>query len=101
MVDDKGERFQSPNPDQKLVRVFDTSQESEAFVVQGLLQSSGIESDITSLDASQDVFPGVGGTILLVREEDAEEAKRLIEQSDVSVAESEPGEEDLNAGPAT
>jgi hypothetical protein len=67
-----------PNPHEKLVRVFDTEQESEALVVRGLLESAGIESDLTSLDAQQDILPGVGGTIILVREEDADEARRLI-----------------------
>ena len=58
-----------PNPNEKLVRIFDTEQESEALVVHGLLQSTGIDSDVTSLDAQQDILPGVGGTIILVREE--------------------------------
>src|ERR1700746_2948893 len=58
-----------PNPKEKLVRVFDTEQESEALVVRGLLESAGIESDLTSLDAQQDILPGIGGTIILVREE--------------------------------
>ena len=47
-----------PNPNEKLVRVFDTEQESEAMVVRGLLDSAGIESDLTSLDAQQDILPG-------------------------------------------
>jgi len=68
-----------PNPDEKLVRVFDTEQETEALVVRGLLESAGIDSDITSLDAQQDILPGVGGTIILVREEDAAKARDLIE----------------------
>jgi hypothetical protein len=69
-----------PNPDEKLVRIFDTDQESEALVVKGLLDSAGIESDVTALDAPQDILPGVGGTVILVREEDADEAKRVIEE---------------------
>ncbi len=69
-----------PNPNEKLVRVFDTEQESEAMVVHGLLESSGIDSDITSLDAQQDILPGVGGTVILVREEDADQARRVIEE---------------------
>ena len=69
-----------PNPNEKLVRVFDTEQESEALVVRGLLDSSGIDCDITSLDAQQDILPGVGGTIILVREEDAEKARSVIEE---------------------
>jgi hypothetical protein len=68
-----------PSPDQKLVKVFDTEQENEAIVVQGLLESVGIESDLKSIDAVQDAFPGVGGTVILVREQDEPEAKRIIE----------------------
>jgi hypothetical protein len=67
-----------PDPNEKLVKVFDTEQESEALVVKGLLESAGIDSDITALSATQDTFPGVGGTIILVREEDAEAARRII-----------------------
>ncbi|MGO8983182.1 MAG: DUF2007 domain-containing protein [Terriglobales bacterium] len=68
-----------PDPNEKLVKIFDTEQETEAIVVQGLLESAGIESDLKSIDAVQDAFPGVGGTVLLVREEDAAEAKKIIE----------------------
>lgn len=71
---------EAPNPNEKLVKVFDTEQESEALVVHGLLESAGIDSDITSLDAQQELLPGVGGTIILVREEDAEEARQMIEE---------------------
>ena len=67
-----------PEPNEKLVKVFDTEQENEALVVQGLLESAGIESDLKSIDAVQNAFPGVGGTVILVREEDAPEAKRII-----------------------
>ncbi len=69
-----------PNPNKKLVKVFDTEQETEAMVVKGLLESAGIESDLKSLDAVQDAFPGVGGTIILVGEEDAAEATKIIEE---------------------
>jgi hypothetical protein len=72
------QRNERPNPNEKLVRVFDTEQESEAMVVRGLLESAGIDCDVTSLDAPQDILPGVGGTIILVREEDADEARRVI-----------------------
>lgn len=69
----------TPQPNEKLVKIFDTEQETEAVVVKGLLQSAGIESDLKSIDAVQDTFPGVGGTILLVREEDAGEANKIID----------------------
>jgi len=68
-----------PDPNQKLVRVFDTEQEAEAMVVSGLLESAGIDCDVTSIDAAQGVLP-IGGTIILVREEDAEKARQLIEE---------------------
>ncbi len=70
---------EEPDPNEKLIKVFDAEQENEAIVVQGLLQSAGIESDLKSLDAVQDMFPGVGGTVLLVREEEAPEAEKIIE----------------------
>ena len=69
-----------PSPNAKLVRVFDTEQETEAMVVRGLLESADIDCDVTSLDAQQDILPGVGGTVILVREEDAARAQRLIEE---------------------
>lgn len=72
---------EAPTPNERLVTVFDTEQESEAMVVHGLLESAGIDADITSRDAQQDILPGVGGTVILVREEDAEKAKSLIEES--------------------
>ena len=70
-----------PDPNEELVKIFDSEQESEAMVVKGLLESAGIDSDLRALDAPQDTFPGVGGTIILVREEDAEEARRVIAEN--------------------
>jgi len=74
------ERQPQPDPNEKLVKVFDSEQETEVLVVKGLLDSAGIESYMTSVDAVQDLFPGVGGTVLLVREEDAERARQTIEE---------------------
>jgi hypothetical protein len=88
-----------PNPNEKLVRVFDTEQESEALVVHGLLESSGIDSDITSLDAQQDILPGVGGTIILVREEDAAKAHRVIEEYRQAPGSDETAEIDISGIP--
>jgi len=75
-----GEADPRPDPNENLAKVFDTEQESEAMVVRGLLESAGIDADMRALDAPQDVLPGVGGTIILVREEDASEARRIIEE---------------------
>ena len=66
-----------PDPNEKLVRVFDAEQESEALVVSGLLESQGIDCEVTALDAPQDVLP-IGGTVILVREEDAQRARDII-----------------------
>lgn len=71
---------QRPDPNEKLVKVFDSEQESETMIVKGLLYSAGIDADMTSVDAIQEMFPGVGGTVILVREEDAGEARRVIEE---------------------
>ena len=68
-----------PDPNEKLVKVFDTEQEPEALVVQGLLESAGIATDLVATDLSQDAFPGLGGVVLLVREEDADAASKIIE----------------------
>ena len=87
---------QRPMPDEKLVRVFDTEQESEALIVRGLLESSGIDADVTSLDAPQDILPGVGGTVILVREEDAAEARRLIEEYRQSPSDDDTAEVDIS-----
>ncbi|MGE5204841.1 MAG: putative signal transducing protein [Chlamydiota bacterium] len=68
----------NPNPKERLVKVFDAEQESEALVVRGLLESNGIESLTRPNDLEQDLFP-VGGVAIMVREEQAEEAKQVIE----------------------
>ena len=67
-----------PQPNEKLIKVFDSREESEALVVRGLLESSGIEAVATSPEAPQDILPGVGNTIVLVRAESAEEARAVI-----------------------
>jgi len=62
-------RPEVPNPEEKLVKIFDSEQESEVMVVRGLLESAGIDVITTNLDAPQDILPGVGGVILQVRAE--------------------------------
>lgn len=68
-----------PNPNERLVRVFDTEQETEAMVVRGLLNSAGIDSQFGDNENSPDVLP-VGGVSLLVREEDAQRAREIIDE---------------------
>lgn len=72
---------QRPDPNEKLVKVFDSEQESEAMIVKGLLESAGIDSDLTAASMVQDTFPGLGGMIILVREQDADTARRLIAEN--------------------
>jgi hypothetical protein len=50
-----------PDPNEKLVKIFDTEQESEALVVRGLLESAGIDADMTSIDAARDTSPASAG----------------------------------------
>ena len=64
---------------EQLVKVFDTDEESEAMVVRGLLQSTGIDAIIENREAPQDILPGVGGVIVLVREDQAKVALQTIE----------------------
>ncbi len=68
-----------PKPGNGLERVFDTEQESEAMVVKGLLDSAGIEAMVTSIDAQQDILPGVGGVVVQVASDRADEAREIIE----------------------
>jgi len=65
---------------EELVKVFDTDEESEAMVVRGLLESAGIEALIQNREAPQDILPGVGGVVILVRPDQAEEAVETIEE---------------------
>jgi hypothetical protein len=82
-----------PDPNEKLVKVFDSEQEPEALVVKGLLDSAGIDSDLQSASFLQDAFPGLGGMIILVREEDEQRALSLIAESRQSVPDSEADDE--------
>src|ERR1700679_1266534 len=81
MTDPNPQARPKPEPNQELVKIFDTEQETEAIVVKGLLESAGIETDIKSLDAPQDTFPGVGGTIILIGEKARAAATKIIEDS--------------------
>ena len=67
-----------PQPNERLVTVFETEQESEAMVVRGLLESAGIDAEFGESE-NADVLP-VGAVGVLVREEDAEQARQIIEE---------------------
>ena len=69
---------QPVSPEDELVEVFGSKEESEAMVVRGLLESAGIECLVSSLEAPQDVLPGVGGLVVKVPADRAEEARRVI-----------------------
>lgn len=80
---DSASRQPRPDPNEKLVKVFDSEDESEAMVVKGLLDSAGIDSDLMSASLVQDTFPGLGGMIILVRQEDADAARNVIAERPV------------------
>ena len=81
----------------ELVKVFDAEQESEALVVHGLLESAGIQSQMTSLNLQQDVYPGLDGVILRVPASQAGEARNVIKQySAHPLAEGEIMEAEIN-----
>src|SRR5215469_2588320 len=85
--------------DGELVDVFDTQSDSEALIVKGLLDSAGIESVVISLDAPQEVLPGVGGVVVRVPADRAEEARRVIAESRFQGPEG-PDEVDVSDGSA-
>jgi hypothetical protein len=68
----------SANQDHReLVEVFESQQESEALVIQGLLEANGIESLLTGFDNPQEILP-VGGVAVRVPADRAEEARAII-----------------------
>lgn len=77
-----------------LVAVFDTQDESEAMVVKGLLESAGIDSVVNSIDTQQDLFPGVGGVVVLVTRDQVDDARQVI-----TAGQNTP-EEDITPGAA-
>lgn len=67
------------NADRELVEVFATQEETEAMVIESLLDSADIEY-VVGGEAAQGVMPGVGGISLRVSPEYADEARKLIEE---------------------
>jgi ribonuclease III len=70
----------APVPD--LTVIFRTQSDVEASIVRGLLEANGVPSVITS-DVPHNIFPltvnGLGEVRISVREEDADEARRIID----------------------
>jgi len=87
--------------DEALVDIFGTKEDSEALVVKGLLDSAGIDSVIVSLDAPQEVLPGVGGVVIRVAAGDAGDARQAIEEYRAA-AEQAPDKDEADdvSGPA-
>jgi len=88
-----------PDPNEKLVKVFDSEDESEALVVKGLLDAAGIDNDLASASLLQDAFPGLGGMIILVREEDADAAQRAIAERQSLTEDDETAEIEVTEDP--
>ncbi len=82
-----------PQANEELVEVFDTQEEMEAQVVRGLLESAGIQTLVSGLDAPQDILPGVGGVVIRVPADQAEEARSLIEDYRINGAQAADEEE--------
>ncbi len=71
---------EAANDHDELVKVFDTDEESEAMIVRGLLESAGIEAITQNREAPQDILPGVGGVVVMVRPDQAVEALQTIDE---------------------
>ena len=80
--------------EQELESVFESHDESEAWAVQGLLQSSGIDAVVHSLEAPQDILPGVGNMSVRVAAEQAGEARQIVE----SYRNNPPSDSDMQSG---
>lgn len=64
--------------DRELESVFETMEESEAQVIQGLLESAEIDALVTGENPA-DILP-VGTIVVRVPAEEADEARRIIEE---------------------
>src|SRR5947209_2154355 len=62
----------------ELETVFEARDESEAWAVQGMLQSAGIEALVQSLEFPQEIMPGVGSVAVRVPVQQAGEARQIV-----------------------
>ena len=66
-----------------MAEVFATMFQDEALVVKSLIESTGIEAEISSehfIDVYPIFFPQEGGIKIVVSEEDAEDARAVVAQ---------------------
>lgn len=69
-----------PLPDNdNLAVIFNSMDESEVLVVKSLLEAEGIECLMTG-EVPMETLPGVGGWVLQVPAEQADDARRLIQE---------------------
>ena len=62
----------------ELETVFEAREESEAWAVQGLLRSAGLNVVVQSLEFPQDIMPGVGNVAVRVPAQQAAYARQIL-----------------------
>ncbi len=82
----------------ELVGVFTTNQDSEAQVIQGLLESANIASVVVAEIGPQDILP-LGTVVVKVAPESAELARQVIADSQKISDEEMLDQSEANAGP--
>ena len=87
-----------PSEQGELVGVFSTNQDSEAQVIQGLLETANIASVVVPEIGPQDVLP-IGTVTIKVAPESAEAARQLITESQQVSDEEMLDQSEANAGP--
>jgi hypothetical protein len=87
-----------PSDQGELVEVFSAQQDSEAQIVQGLLEAAGIQSLLVADVGPQDVLP-VGSVAIRVAPEFAERARQVIADSQKISDMDMLDQAEANAGP--
>lgn len=82
----------------ELVEVFSTNQDSEAQIIQGLLEAEDIASMAVAEIGPQDVLP-IGTVTIKVAPESAELARQIIAESQQISDEEMLDQSEANAGP--
>jgi hypothetical protein len=92
-----GEKRDS-NDQGQLVQVAVAENDSEATIIQSLLESAGIQSLLSAEIGPQDVLP-VGPVIIKVAPENADKARQVISEAQNVPDEDMLDESEANAGP--